>query len=352
MAKGIFARLGLMMVLALALACPVHAEPTAAVDRPAKSKTVKAHTAKNKTHKVRVTKAKSSKVAKSRAARKALHAQRAMDREMGDYRVVNGLPVLRSAYAVVIDQQTGALVYAKNPDHATPIASITKLMTAMVVLDAALPLEESITVSEADVDHLKHTRSRLPIGATVSRSDLLHMALIASENRAAAALSRAYPGGREAFVVAMNRKARNLGMTEAAFVDGTGLSSANRATAQDLARMVAAAHAYPVIREISTLGSYDILVPGRRNLRNLAYNNTNALTRNKAWDIGISKTGYINEAGHCLVMQAKISDKPLIIVLLDAQGKHSRIGDANRLRRWLENGAMQRMAKHTPGRQT
>ena len=352
MAKGIFGRLGLLMVLALALACPVHAEPTAAADRPAKSKTVKTHTAKNKTHKVRAAKAKSSKVAKSRAARKALNAQRAMDREMGDYRVVNGLPILRSAYAVVIDQQTGALVYAKNPNQATPIASITKLMTAMVVLDAALPLEESITVSEADVDHLKHTRSRLPLGAAVSRSDLLHMALIASENRAAAALSRAYPGGREAFVSAMNRKAKSLGMNESAFVDGTGLSSSNRATAQDLARMVSAAHTYPLIREISTLGSYDILVPGRRNLRNLAYNNTNALTRNKGWDIGISKTGYINEAGHCLVMQAKISDKPLIIVLLDAQGKYSRIGDANRLRRWLENGAMQRLAKHTPGRQT
>ena len=347
MAQAIFGRLGLLWVLALALAGPVHAESTAVSDRPAKSKSVKAHTAKNKVVKARASK---NKIAKSRAARKALNAQRAMDREMGDYRVVNGLPVLRSAYAVVIDQQTGALVYAKNPDQATPIASITKLMTAMVVLDAALPLEESITVSEADVDHLKHTRSRLPIGATVSRSDLLHMALIASENRAAAALSRAYPGGREAFVQAMNRKAKALGMNESAFVDGTGLSSANRATAQDLARMVSAAHAYPLIREVSTLGSYDILVPGRRNLRNLAYNNTNALTRNKGWDIGISKTGYINEAGHCLVMQAKISDKPLIIVLLDAQGKYSRIGDANRLRRWLENGAMQRMAKHTPGR--
>ncbi len=350
MARGIFGRLGLLMALTVALAGPGHAEPTAQSDRPAKSKAVKAHTAKSKTHKARAAKSKGvkssaakNKQVKSRAARKALRAQRAMDREMEDYRVVNGQPVLRSAYALVIDQQTGALVYAKKPDHATPIASITKLMTAMVVLDAALPLEESITVSEADVDHLKHTRSRLPIGATVSRSDLLHMALIASENRAAAALSRAYPGGREAFVAAMNKKAKSLGMTEAAFVDGTGLSSANRATAQDLARMVAAAYAYPVIREISTLGSYDILVPGRRNLRNLAYNNTNALTRNKGWDIGISKTGYINEAGHCLVMQAKISDKPLIIVLLDAQGKYSRIGDANRLRRWLEHNATQRV---------
>ncbi|MBM4189155.1 MAG: D-alanyl-D-alanine endopeptidase [Betaproteobacteria bacterium] len=348
MAKGVFGRLGLLIVLALALASPVQAEPTAEPSRSAKNKAVKSQSAKNKAHKARAAK---SGVPKSRAARKALNAQRAMDREMGDYRVVNGLPVLRSAYAVVIDQQTGALVYAKNPDQTTPIASITKLMTAMVVLDAALPQEEAITVSEADVDHLKHTRSRLPIGATVSRSDLLHMALIASENRAAAALSRAYPGGREAFVVAMNQKAKSLGMTESVFVDGTGLSSSNRATAQDLARMVSAAYTYPAIREISTLGSYDILVPGRRNLHSLAYNNTNALTRNKGWDIGVSKTGYINEAGHCLVMQAKISDKPLIIVLLDAQGKYSRIGDANRLRRWLENGTTQRIAKHAPGRQ-
>lgn len=352
MAKGMFRRLGLLMVLALTLASPGRAEPT--VGSPAKvttkvtakGKAVKAHTAKIRAHKVRAAKVR---MVKSRAARRAMQARRAMDREMSDYRIINGLPVLRSAYAVVIDQQTGELVYAKNPDHPTPIASITKLMTAMVVLDAALPLDESITIGEADVDHLKHTRSRLPLGTTVSRSDLLHMALIASENRAAAALSRAYPGGREAFVAAMNKKAKGLGMNDSVFVDGTGLSSSNRSTAQDLARMVSAAHAYPVIREISTLGSYDILVPGRRHLRNLAYNNTNALTRNKDWDIGISKTGFINEAGHCLVMQAKISDKPLIIVLLDAQGKYSRIGDANRLRRWLENGAMQRMAERTPG---
>lgn len=290
------------------------------------------------------------RVAAKRKARKARLVQRSREREMNDYKVVNGLPVLRSAYALVLDQQTGEPIYAKNPDHPTSIASITKLMTAMVVLDASLPLDELITVNNDDVDRLKGTRSRVALGTSVSRSDLLHMALIASENRAAAALSRAYPGGRGAFVGAMNSKAESLGMRNSYFVDGTGLSSNNRSTAQDLARMVAAAYRYPVIREISTLGSYDIWVPGKRSLRQLAFNNTNALTRYKSWDIGISKTGYISEAGHCLVMQARISERPLIIVLLDSQGKYSRIGDANRLRRWLENGAMERFAASKPGR--
>jgi serine-type D-Ala-D-Ala endopeptidase (penicillin-binding protein 7) len=313
-----------------------------------KAQAKKKHAHLSKTNKVS---SKARQARKERAnGRAAKRLQRTRDRELGEYREVNGLPVLRSAYALVLDQKTGEPVFAKNPDHATPIASITKLMTAMVVLDAALPMEEVVTVSDADVDHLKHTRSRLPVGTTVSRSDLMHMALIASENRAAAALSRAYPGGRPAFVAAMNAKATSLGMKDANFVDGTGLSSANRASAQDLARMVAAAHRYTMIREISTLGSYDILVPGRRALRTLAYNNTNALTRNKHWEIGVSKTGFINEAGHCLVMQAKILDKPMIIVLLDAQGKYSRIGDANRLRRWLESEATGRVAtrKHAP----
>jgi D-alanyl-D-alanine endopeptidase (penicillin-binding protein 7) len=267
---------------------------------------------------------------------------------------------LRSAAALVIDQGTGELLYAKNPDVTTPIASITKLMTALVVLDAELSLTELITVDDDDIDRLKHTGSRLPIGATLSRKELLNLALIASENRAAAALSRAYPGGRAAFVEAMNDKAGALGMNNTWFVDGTGLSSANRSTAADLARLVDAASQYPLIRRISSTGDYGISLPGRQVVkvrengklrrvsrevvRHVAFHNTNALTRNKDWDIGLSKTGYINEAGHCLVMQASIGERKVIMVLLDSWGKLSRIADAARIRKWLEHNAVGHIA--------
>lgn len=259
---------------------------------------------------------------------------------------------LRSAAVLVLDQDTGEALYAKNPDLATPIASITKLMTSMVVLDAGLPMAEEIVIGREDVDRLKNTTSRLALGTTLTRGELLHLALIASENRAAAALSRAYPGGREAFVQAMNRKAAALGMRHTWFVDGTGLDSGNRSTAADLALLVDAAYGYPLIRQISSTGQYGVTVPGRKVvkireggkvrrvsrevMRRVAFNNTNALTRNPNWDIGLSKTGYINEAGHCLVMQAKIADRPVILVLLDSWGKLSRIGDAARVRKWLE----------------
>jgi D-alanyl-D-alanine endopeptidase (penicillin-binding protein 7) len=267
---------------------------------------------------------------------------------------------LRSAAALVVDQRTGEALYAKNPDVPSPIASITKLMTAIVTLDADLPLDEFITINLRDVDHLKGTGSRIPLGATFTRGELLHLALIASENRAAAALSRVYPGGREAFVEAMNRKAAELGMANTHYVDGTGLSSDNRASAADLARLVDAASRYPLIRQITTTGTYGVSVPGQRVVRvrengrlrrvampatrNLAFVNTNALTRQSGWEIGVSKTGYINEAGHCLVMQARIAERKVIIVLLDSWGKMSRIGDATRIRHWLENGAAGRFA--------
>jgi len=259
---------------------------------------------------------------------------------------------LRSAAVLVIDQNTGEALYAKNPDVATPIASITKLMTSMVVLDAGLPMTEEITIGNQDVDRVKYSGSRLAVGTTLTREELLHLALIASENRAAAALSRAYPGGREAFVQAMNRKAAVLGMHNTWFVDGTGLDSGNRSTAADLAKLVNIASAYPTIRRISSTGQYGISVPGRQIvrvrehgkvrrvsrevMRHIAFNNTNALTRSPNWDIGLSKTGFINEAGHCLVMQANIADRPVIMVLLDSWGKLSRIGDAARVRKWLE----------------
>ncbi len=242
-------------------------------------------------------------------------------------------PELKSSSALVIDQNGGRTLFAKNVDHVVPIASITKLMTAMVTLDAGLPLTEHIVISEDDKDLLKGTRSRLRIGTELTRRELLHLALMASENRAAEALTRVYPGGSRAFVAAMNQKAVELGMWRTRFVDGTGLSSDNVSTAQDLTKMVAAAHQYPLIRDFTTDGGATIQLA---NGRTMNYNNSNRLVKSSEWQIGLSKTGYISEAGRCLVMQAKIAGKPVIIVLLDSWGKLTRIGDANRIKRWME----------------
>lgn len=244
----------------------------------------------------------------------------------------NTVPDLKSSAALVIDQASGRPLYAKNVDMVTPIASITKVMTAMVVLDAGLDLNERITISEADKDLLKGTRSRLSIGTVLTRRELLHLALMASENRAAEALTRIYPGGTRAFVATMNQKAIELGMWRTRFVDGTGLSSENVSTAQDLTKMVSAAFQYPLIREYST--ETGLQVRGRRGAMN--YVNSNRLVNSPEWHIGLSKTGYISEAGRCLVMQARIAEKPVIIVLLDSWGKLTRIGDANRIKRWME----------------
>ncbi|PKN29151.1 MAG: hypothetical protein CVU64_09740 [Deltaproteobacteria bacterium HGW-Deltaproteobacteria-21] len=260
---------------------------------------------------------------------------------------------LRASAALVVDQKSGAALYAKNTDVPTSIASITKLMTAMVTLDAGLSLDEEIVISGEDVDRLKGTGSRLPLGSRLTREQLIHLALIASENRAASALSRSYSGGKTAFVAAMNHKAQEIGMNDSHFVDGTGLHSGNRATAADLAKMVDAAYHYPLIREITSTGTYDVSLPRTRVVhvrkngrmykvsrtvqRHMAFNNTNILTRSEDWEIGLSKTGYINEAGHCLVMQTEIADQKVIIILLDSVGKWGRIGDAERIRKWLEH---------------
>jgi D-alanyl-D-alanine endopeptidase (penicillin-binding protein 7) len=249
-------------------------------------------------------------------------------------------PFVYASSVLVVDQQSGQPIYAKNPDHLTPIASITKLMTALVTLEANLPLDEYITITSEDVDRIKHTSSRLPIGTQLTRRELLHLALIASENRAAAALSRAYPGGRQAFVAAMNRKARELGMNSTYFVDGTGLSSHNRSTAKDLVKLVQAAYRHPLIRAITTTASYEVEEQG------LAFFNTNRLVHRNDWRIGVSKTGFINEAGYCLVMQTDIAGRPVIMVLLHSRDKWSRIADAERIRRWLEGGAIQRYVQH------
>jgi len=210
------------------------------------------------------------------------------------------------------------------------------LMTAMVVLDSGLPLLESIEIDKSDVDRRKGSRSKLRVGTTLMRAEMLKLALMASENRAAAALARNFPGGTEAFVAAMNQKAAELGMVNSHFEDPTGLTPDNVSTAEDLAKMVAAAHTYPLIREYTTSDSFKLESEDRRRHRLLSYVNSNRLVKSRQWDIGLSKTGYISEAGRCLVMQAMIADKPVIIVLLDSWGKLSRIADANRIKRWIE----------------
>ena len=239
---------------------------------------------------------------------------------------------LRSSAALVQDAATDEVVIDKNADSVTPIASITKLMTAMVIIDRGLDLDARIVVSREDVDWKKGTRSRLQPGAILTRDELLNLALMSSENRAAAALARTYPGGTQAFVAAMNAKATALGMGDSEFVDATGLSANNVASARDLVKLVRAAHEYPLIREYSTRDRRTVTVQGRP----LMFRNTNGLVRSSQWEIGLSKTGYISEAGRCLVMQVRLASKDLIVVLLDSWGKQSRIGDANRIKRWLE----------------
>ncbi len=256
-----------------------------------------------------------------------------------------GLPRLQSSAAMVFDEDDSKALFTKNPGVSQPIASITKLMTAMVLLDANLPGDEKITVTEADVDTLRNSSSRLRVGTTLSRREMLRLALMSSENRAAFALARTYPGGTQAFVAAMNRKAAQLGMRHTHFVDPTGLHSDNVSTAADLVELVKAGYRYQTIRNFTTTASYDVDVRGRRH--SVEFRNTNALVRNKnsRWHIGLSKTGYINESGRCLVMHANIANKSLIIVLLDSWGRDSRIGDANRIKRWIENTTVSRYSR-------
>lgn len=243
-------------------------------------------------------------------------------------------PKLRSAIALVYDQEEQRPLYSKNADAVVPIASITKLMTAMVLLDAELPMEEEITISVQDMDTLKGTHSRMRPGMTFARGELLKLALMASENRAAAALARTYPGGSGAAIARMNAKARELGMKDTWFRDATGLNSGNVSTARDLVKMTLAAQQYELIQQYSTASSHLVEVPGYRSLR---FGNTNPLVKSASWDIGLSKTGYISEAGRCLVMAANITQRPVVIVLLDSWGKRTRVGDANRVKKWIEN---------------
>jgi D-alanyl-D-alanine endopeptidase (penicillin-binding protein 7) len=252
----------------------------------------------------------------------------------------SGMLELASTKALIVNQNTGEIVYAKSTNQPSPIASITKLMTAMVTLDARLSLDETIYIEQDDLDYLKGTRSRLAVGTGLPRGDMLQLALMASENRAASALSRHYPGGHEAFVRAMNAKAKILGMQHTHFEDATGLDSNNVSTAEDLVKMVNAAHQYPEIRLATTSPSHEVYIEGRQTPVNFV--NTNGLVRGGEWQIGLSKTGFINEAGRCLVMQVMIAGEPMIMVLLDSVGKLSRIGDANRIRKWVEHNSEMR----------
>lgn len=246
-------------------------------------------------------------------------------------------PEIRSAAALVVDEN-GTRLYSKNPTRVKPIASVTKLMTAMVVLDSGAALDETIPILEQDRDRLRYSRSRLRCGAArLSRREMLTVALMSSDNRAAAALGRTtFPAGTAEFVRAMNRKAESLGMTSTHYADPTGLDGGNRSSAEDLLILLRAASGYPLIREATTSASLIVHPYGDRDP--LEYRNTNPLVKNNQWRVELSKTGYINEAGHCLVMQAEISGRRLYIVLLDSVGKLTPVGDSNRLRKWIEAG--------------
>ncbi len=242
---------------------------------------------------------------------------------------------LKSSVALVLDQDTNQVLLSKNADAVLPIASITKLMTAMVVIESGMPMEEPITVTQGDVDTEKGSGSRLVVGTQLTRGEMLHLALMSSENRAAHALGRHYPGGLENFVQAMNSKAQTLGMAGTRYVEPTGLSSENRSTATDLAVLVRAAYEKPLIRELSTSREAQVAVGSRQ----VQFHNTNRLVSSPTWDIGLQKTGYISEAGRCLVMQAQMAGRKVIMVFLDSAGKYSRLGDAERIRKWLGEGA-------------
>jgi D-alanyl-D-alanine endopeptidase (penicillin-binding protein 7) len=328
-----------VLAVLLAIGIPLGSSAFAASDAPA---------AKKRT--TTIGKASGRKVAAS-SSRRAAASKRAVRRSAA--RTVRPEPVqpsvgqvlglhgtedpldLKSSVALVLDQNTDEVLFSKNPTAVLPIASITKLMTAVVIVEGELPLDEKLVISTEDIDTEKGSRSRLAVGTTLSREELLHLALMASENRAAHALGRTYPGGLPAFVAAMNQKARELGMLDTHYEEPTGLSSQNQSSAHDLAVLVKAAYGMPLIRDMSTSSEYRVSA-GRRQLQ---YRNTNRLVNNPSWDIGLQKTGYIAEAGRCLVMQAQLAGRQLIMVFLDSAGKYSRLADAERVRRWLIEAA-------------
>jgi len=298
-------------------------------------------TAKKKTAKASPSRSK-VRAAKARKEPARVTARPSFGQMAGLHAVADPLD-LRSSVALVIDQDTHEVLLRKNDQAVLPIASITKLMTGLVVSEAQLPMSELITITQDDVDTEKGSSSRLAVGSVLSRGDLLHLALMSSENRAAHALGRTFPGGMNVFVARMNARAQQLGMHDTRYAEPTGLSSRNQSSAQDLATLVAVAYKDAALRELSTSPGREIEV-GRRVLQ---YNNTNRLVKSPQWDIGLQKTGYISEAGQCLVMQAQIAGRKLILVFLDSAGKLSRIGDAERVRRWLEGAARTSNLNHS-----
>lgn len=326
-----------------ALSCLLVLSPTSALAKVKHAHAKHTHVASHKKAAAKPVAArkKTGSVAKPHKAARKGNLAAAMNKPHARLTPVSALPstllaepALYSSAALVVNEKSGERIYEKNAQSVTPIASITKLMTAIVALDMQLPLDEPLTITEDDVDTLKNSRSRLLVGTTLTRGEIMHLALMASENRAAHALARTAPGGLNSFIARMNRTAQSLGMVNTRFADPTGLTSSNVSTANDLIRMVQAAHNYPTIREYSTSEGYNFIsnVSGRESV----FHNTNPLVKNEGWQIGVSKTGYISEAGKCLVMQATINDTPVVIVLLDSAGKLTRVGDANRIKRWLE----------------
>ncbi|WP_231512375.1 D-alanyl-D-alanine endopeptidase [Paucibacter sp. KBW04] len=301
----------------------------------AKQSAQKAPVKKARAGKQNVASAKSSrsvrKAAAAGAAAAAVVAAKPTYGQLYGLHAVEDPLDLKSSVALVMDQETNEVLFSKNPSAVLPIASITKLMTALVVVDAGQSMDEKLTITDEDIDSEKGTRSRLVVGTTLTRGEMMHLALMSSENRAANAMGRNYPGGLPAFVAAMNQKAQSLGMTDTHYVEPTGLSSRNQSSAKDLAALVKVAHEVPLLRELSTSREYQVAL-GRRQV---AFHSTNGLLSNPGWDIGLQKTGFINEAGRCLVMQARMAGRKLIMVFLDSTGKYSRIGDAERVRKWI-----------------
>lgn len=323
---SLFGVLSLLAGLLLAPMATAHATATSG-HRVTKVYAGKAGVAKSK---------KTVQVGSRRVARKTVQARvKPSAGQVAGLRASSDDLQLKSSVALVVDQQTSEVLYSKNDKAVLPIASLTKLMTGLLVDEAKLPMDQQIVITQDDVDTEKGSTSRLRVGSVLTRGELLHLALMASENRAAHALGRTYPGGLSAFVPAMNSKARALGMNDTVYVEPTGLSSHNKSSAHDLAKLVDVASRYPLLRELTTSPSFAVDV-GRHSVQ---FNNTNRLVRNPTWDIGLQKTGYISEAGRCLVMQTRIAGRNLIMVFLDSAGKLTRIADAQRVRRWLESGA-------------
>ncbi|WP_028451072.1 D-alanyl-D-alanine endopeptidase [Chitinilyticum aquatile] len=325
------------LIVSASLAITAHASGTPSSTSKSKqtkaSSSSKSQTAsKNKKTKTAEKSKKSKTSVKKEAVAKA-RSEVAVTRVVATESTLDN-PGLRSANALIMNALNGQIMYEKNADRPTPIASITKVMTAMVVLDAKLPLNELLTINDDDIDYLKNTTSRLAVGTELTRGEMLLLALMSSENRAASALGRHYPGGRAAFLQKMNEKALQLGMTHTRFLDSNGLNPGNVSTPRDLALMVKAAARYPEIQQFSTSSEY--ILTSNLSGRELTFRNTNPLVKSEDWEISLTKTGYISEAGRCLVMQAMINGAPVVMVLMDSDGKQSRIGDAQRVKKWLE----------------